>query len=167
MVKCWILSATYVHACLITSQKQTCRNLLWVCSHFVVTKTHPDNPEVRLCPWQMDVPHSYARMRVRVQDSAAQDVQIIDASINNGAVNTTAASIASSTVKWNLGFGSLSRSISPGGSGLSAGVETFFSRRRLPGNSVAAVLCRQVSPISLRTGLRSLAVVSWISFTSR
>lgn len=34
-----IVSAAYVPACLITLQKQTYRNLLWVCSPIVVTKT--------------------------------------------------------------------------------------------------------------------------------
>lgn len=74
-----------MHACLITLQKQTCRNLLWLCSHFVVTKNHPDDPKARPCRSQIDVPQSYARMR----DFAAQDVQIVNASINSGAVNTT------------------------------------------------------------------------------
>lgn len=123
MVKCWILSATYVHTCLITVKKQTRRNLLWVCSHFVVTKNHPDNPKVRPCHSQKDVPHSYAQMRVRVQDFAADNKCIHQQHCckHEQTPATRTAFIASSTVKWNLGFGSLSRLISPGCSDLPAG----------------------------------------------
>lgn len=70
---------------------------------------------------QKDVPQSYAWIRVGVQDCAVQDMEIMNASINNDAVNTKKRQqcklcgfIAPSTVKWNLGFGSLSRLISPG-----------------------------------------------------
>lgn len=126
---------------------------------FCGNKNHPDNPKVRLCPLQKDVPQSYARMRVRVQDFAAQ---IINASINNGAVNmkkrqqcrNLCAFIASSTVEWNLGFGSLSRLTSPGCSDPFVGRRGAWKRRRFPVSQ------------SHRTGLQSFVVVFGISFTS-
>lgn len=58
-----------------------------MCSHFVVTKTIQIIGKARLCHLQRDVPQSYARIGAGVQASAVQDVEEINASINNGAVN--------------------------------------------------------------------------------
>lgn len=165
VVKCWILSATYVHTCLITLRKQTLRNLLWVCSHFVVTKNHPDNPKVRRCRLQKDAGPSAGLCCAGRADNERIHQQRCCKHDQTPATRT--AFIAPSTVKWNLGFGSLSRLISPGCSDLSVGRRgAIFPAAAVAWKQRCCAFCAEKSS-QLASENWITAVVFWISFTCR
>lgn len=119
VVKCWVLSAACVHACLITLQKQTCRNLQPFCRNKKPSRSSKSEalPSAERRP--TDAGASAGRRCAGRADNNRIHQQRRCKHGRTPATRT--AFIASSTVKWNLGFGGLSRLIPPGGSDLPLG----------------------------------------------
>lgn len=107
VVKCWILSAAYVHTCLTTLQKQTCGNPSWARSRFCRNKKPSRSSKSEALPSAERRPTDAGPSAGRRCAGRADNKRIHQQRrCKHGRTPATCtAFIASSTVKWNLGFG--------------------------------------------------------------